>query len=127
VIYARVDVPDTFAYDVARAMDEHQELLQCTNQNFSYNVLNVWKACDVALHPGAARSYRSAGLLEINSGSSSATLRMARRQALNYFHVSIPAESVCEIVLFSASGIEFAKHQKHASKAFDAHGKPQSH
>jgi len=64
VIYARADAPDSFAYDVARAMDEHQDELQWTNQTFSYNVHNVWKACDVPLHPGAARYYKEAGYLK---------------------------------------------------------------
>lgn len=64
VVYTRADVPDSFAYDVARAMDEHQDLLQWTNQNFSYNVHNVWKACNVPLHPGAARFYRKAGYMK---------------------------------------------------------------
>jgi hypothetical protein len=64
VIYTRADVPDSFAYDVARAMDEHQDELQWTNQNFSYNVHNVWKACDVPLHPGAARYYKTMGYLK---------------------------------------------------------------
>ena len=64
VIYTRADVPDNFAYDVARAMDQHQDELQWTNQNFSYNVHNVWKACDVPLHPGAARYYKAAGYMK---------------------------------------------------------------
>ena len=63
-IYARADTPDGFAYDVARAMDEHQDELQWTNQNFSYNVHNVWKACDVPLHPGAARYYKAMGYMK---------------------------------------------------------------
>ncbi len=65
VIYTRADVPDSFAYDVARAMDEHQDELQWTNQNFSYNIHNVWKApCDVPLHPGAARYYKEMGYMK---------------------------------------------------------------
>ncbi|MFP5205108.1 MAG: TAXI family TRAP transporter solute-binding subunit [Acidobacteriota bacterium] len=64
VVYTRDDVPDSFAYDVARAMDQHQDLLQWTNQDFSYNVHNVWKACGVPLHPGAARYYREAGYMK---------------------------------------------------------------
>lgn len=63
VIYSRADVPDSFAYDVAKAMDQHQDLLQWTNQNFFYDVHHVWKACDVPLHPGAARYYREMGYL----------------------------------------------------------------
>jgi TRAP transporter TAXI family solute receptor len=62
-IYTRADVPDSFAYDVARALDEHQDELQWTNQNFSYNAHNVWKACDVPLHPGAARYYKTVGYM----------------------------------------------------------------
>jgi uncharacterized protein len=64
VVYTRADAPGYFAYDVARAMDEHQDLLQWTNQDFSYNVHNVWKACNVPLHPGAARYYRKVGYIK---------------------------------------------------------------
>ncbi len=64
VIYTRADVPDSFAYDVARAMDQHQDLLQWTNQDFSYNIHNAWKACDVPLDPGAARYYREMGYMK---------------------------------------------------------------
>jgi TRAP transporter TAXI family solute receptor len=64
VVYTRADVPENFAYDVARAMDEHQDLLQWTNQDFSYNVHDVWSACDVPLHPGAARYYRKVGYMK---------------------------------------------------------------
>lgn len=58
VIYARTDTPDEFAYAVAKAMDEHQDLLQWSLLNFSYNSRNAWKAYNVPLHPGAARYYR---------------------------------------------------------------------
>jgi TRAP transporter TAXI family solute receptor len=64
VIYCRSDAPDDFAYAVARAMDEHQDLLQWSHLNFSYNVHNVWKAYDVPLHPGAARYYKSVGYMK---------------------------------------------------------------
>lgn len=64
VIYCRADAPDDFAYDVARAIDQRQDLLQWTNQNFSYNIHNVWKACDVPLHPGAAHYYRAMGYMK---------------------------------------------------------------
>jgi TRAP-type uncharacterized transport system substrate-binding protein len=49
---------------VAKALDEHQDELQWTNQNFSYNVHNVWKVCDVPLHPGAARYYKKVGYMK---------------------------------------------------------------
>ena len=64
VIYSRGDVPDSFAYDVAKAMDEHQDLLQWTNQNFFYNIHRVWEACGVPLHPGAAKYYREMGYIK---------------------------------------------------------------
>ncbi len=58
VIYGRTDTPDDFAYTVARAMDEHQDLLQWTLLGFSYNLQNVWTAYEIPLHSGAARYYR---------------------------------------------------------------------
>ena len=64
VIYCRADAPDSFTYDVAKAMDQHQDLLQWTNQDFSYNIHNVWKAYGVPLHPGAARYYREMGYMK---------------------------------------------------------------
>lgn len=59
VIYGRAEMPDDFAYIVAKAMDEQQHLLQWRHLNFSYNVHTVWKGYEVPLHPGAARYYRS--------------------------------------------------------------------
>jgi len=64
VIYGRTDMPDDFAYTLAKAMDEHQELLQWSHMNFSYNWRTVWKAFDVPLHPGAARYYRERGYMK---------------------------------------------------------------
>ena len=58
VVFGRADMPDAFAYAVAKAMDEQQQLLQWTHLNYSYNIHTVWKAFDVPLHPGAARYYR---------------------------------------------------------------------
>ncbi|MBN1601313.1 MAG: TAXI family TRAP transporter solute-binding subunit [Chitinispirillaceae bacterium] len=63
-IYGRDDMPDDFAYNVAKAMDEQQQLLQWTHLKFSYNVHTVWKAFDVPLHPGAERYYRERGYIE---------------------------------------------------------------
>jgi TRAP transporter TAXI family solute receptor len=64
VIYGRTDMPDDFAYTLAKAMDERQELLQWSHMNFSYNWRTVWKAFDVPLHPGAARYYRERGYMK---------------------------------------------------------------
>src|ERR1017187_758566 len=57
-IYGRADMPDSFAYDVAKAMDEQQQLLEGRPLNFSYNVHTVWNGFEVPLHPGAARYYK---------------------------------------------------------------------
>ena len=64
VIYCRADAPDDFAYDVAKAIDEQQDQLQWSNQDFSYNIHNVWKAEDVPLHPGAERYYKEKGYIK---------------------------------------------------------------
>jgi len=57
-VYGRTDTPADFAYTVAKALDEQQDLLQWGPLNFSYNRTAVWKAYGVPLHPGAARYYR---------------------------------------------------------------------
>jgi len=64
VVYGRTDMPEDFAYAVAKAMDEQQQLLQWRHLNFSYNVHTVWKAGEVPLHPGAARYYKEMGYLK---------------------------------------------------------------
>ena len=63
VVYTRDDVPDDFAYDVAKALDEQQQLLQWSQLFFSYNSRTVWEAFEVPLHPGAERYYREVGYL----------------------------------------------------------------
>ncbi len=63
-IYGRDDMPDDFAYTLAKAMDEQQHLLHWTHMNFSYNPHTVWKAFDVPLHPGAARYYEERGYMK---------------------------------------------------------------
>jgi len=61
VLYGRADMPDDFAYTAAKALDEHQELLEWSHLNFSYNIHTVAKAYGVPLHPGAARYYQERG------------------------------------------------------------------
>ena len=63
-LYGRDDMPDEFAYTLARAMDEQQHLLQWVNVGYSYNPHTVWKAFGVPLHPGAARYYRERGYMD---------------------------------------------------------------
>jgi uncharacterized protein len=64
VIYGRAEMPDDFAYTVAKAIDEQQQLLQWRHLNFSYNVHTVWNGFEVPLHPGAARYYREKGYMK---------------------------------------------------------------
>jgi len=64
VVYGRADMPDDFAYVVAKAMDEQQQLLQWRHLNFSYNVHTVWNGYEVPLHPGAARYYKEKGYMK---------------------------------------------------------------
>ena len=64
VVYCRDDAPDDFAYLVAKAMDEQQQLLQWRHLNFSYNVHTVWNGYEVPLHPGAARYYNEKGYIK---------------------------------------------------------------
>lgn len=63
-VYGRDDMPEDFAYTVAKALDEHQDLLQWSHLNLSYNIRTVWKAFEVPLHPGAARYYHERGYLK---------------------------------------------------------------
>jgi len=58
VVYGRADMPDGFAYLVAKALDEQQDLFQWTMGHYHYVRQRVAKAADVPLHPGAARYYR---------------------------------------------------------------------
>ena len=64
VVYGRADMPDDFAYTVAKALDEQQQLLQWSQLNFSYNIHTVWKAAEVPLHPGATRYYKEHGFMK---------------------------------------------------------------
>lgn len=63
VVYGRADMPDAFAYAVAKALDEHKDALQWGIMPFSYNSATVWKLYEVPLHPGAEKYYRERGYL----------------------------------------------------------------
>ncbi len=64
VVYGRTDMPEDFAYTLAKALDEHQDLLQWTHMNWFYNWRTVWKAYGVPLHPGAEKYYREVGYMK---------------------------------------------------------------
>jgi TRAP transporter TAXI family solute receptor len=63
-IFGRDDTPDDFAYALAKAIDQHKELLAWNIDATSYNPQNVWRTLGVPLHPGAARYYREVGYMK---------------------------------------------------------------
>lgn len=64
VVYSRTDLPDDFAYLVAKALDERQAEFHWSHMPFSYNAQIVWKLGDVPLHPGAAKYYKERGYMK---------------------------------------------------------------
>jgi hypothetical protein len=54
-------MPASFAYLVAKALHEQQDLFEWTLGANSYNRTGVAKVGDVPLHPGAAKYYRERG------------------------------------------------------------------
>ena len=61
LIYVRDDTPDTFAYDVAKALDEHRELFQMQLEPWYYDPRTVATSTFIPLHPGALRYYKERG------------------------------------------------------------------
>jgi TRAP-type uncharacterized transport system substrate-binding protein len=64
LIYGRDDMPEQYAYDLARALDRHKDLLQFMFIQMSYNSGTVTQTGVIPLHPGAARYYREVGYLK---------------------------------------------------------------
>ena len=63
-IYGRTDMPEEFAYQLAKALDENQALLHWTHMNWFYDKHTVWKAYGGPLNPGAEKYYREAGYMK---------------------------------------------------------------
>jgi uncharacterized protein len=63
-VFARDDIPEQAAYDVARAIDEYRAALKWFIRPYSYDPGNVWKNAGVPLHPGAERYYREMGYIK---------------------------------------------------------------
>jgi TRAP-type uncharacterized transport system substrate-binding protein len=61
VIYVRDDAPDRFAYAVAKALDEHQELFRMYGDPFYYDTRLVAHTPVVPMAPGALQYYRERG------------------------------------------------------------------
>jgi uncharacterized protein len=64
VIYTRDDMPEDFAYLLAKALDENRALLRQVHIPFSYDPANVGRDLGIPLHPGAERYYREKGYLD---------------------------------------------------------------
>jgi uncharacterized protein len=62
-VYGRTDMPDQFAYDLAKAIDENKALLENGYEHYAYDPAQVWKAYGVPLAPGAERYYREKGYM----------------------------------------------------------------
>lgn len=60
-IYVRDDAPDSFAYDVAKALDEHRDLFQLQIEPWYYDPRTVAVSKTIPLHPGAIKYYRERG------------------------------------------------------------------
>jgi TRAP-type uncharacterized transport system substrate-binding protein len=63
-IYAKQDLPDDFAYTVAKSLDEGRDLLRWTHVPLSYDSRLVTKLPPVPLHAGAERYYREVGYIK---------------------------------------------------------------
>ena len=63
-IFGRADAPDSFAYDVAKAIDEQQDLWMWAPIPLYYNPHRAWQTNGLPLHPGAARYYREKGYMK---------------------------------------------------------------
>jgi len=64
LIHARDDMPEQYAYELARALDRHKDLLKYQFIQMTYNPKTVTQTGIIPLHPGAARYYREAGYLK---------------------------------------------------------------
>jgi uncharacterized protein len=60
-IYVRDDAPDSFAYDVAKALDEHRGLFQVQLEPWYYDRQTVGASKVIPMHPGALKYYRERG------------------------------------------------------------------
>ncbi|MBV9505851.1 MAG: hypothetical protein JO323_12680 [Acidobacteriia bacterium] len=61
VIYVRDDAPDSFAYTVAKALDEHQELFRMYGDPWYYDTRLIASSKTIPMAPGAMQYYRERG------------------------------------------------------------------
>jgi TRAP-type uncharacterized transport system substrate-binding protein len=60
-IYVRDDAPDDFTYTVAKALDEHQNLLRIYGDPWYYDIHTVASPREIPMAPGALKYYRERG------------------------------------------------------------------
>jgi TRAP-type uncharacterized transport system substrate-binding protein len=63
-IFARDDIPEQAAYDLAKAIDENHGALKWFIRVYTYDPKTVWQNFGVPLHPGAERYYRGVGYIK---------------------------------------------------------------
>jgi TRAP-type uncharacterized transport system substrate-binding protein len=63
VVYVRDDAPDDFTYTVAKALDEHQDLLRMYGDPWYYDVREVAHSSVIPMAPGALKYYRERGYM----------------------------------------------------------------
>lgn len=62
--FARDDIPEQAAYDLAKAIDENHGALKWFIRIYTYDPKTVWQNFGVPLHPGAEKYYREAGFIK---------------------------------------------------------------
>jgi TRAP-type uncharacterized transport system substrate-binding protein len=63
LIFGRDDMPDDFAYLLAKAYDDDRDAFRQTHIPYSYDSREVGRDNGIPLHPGAQRYYREQGYL----------------------------------------------------------------
>ena len=63
-IYVRDEAADSFAYDVAKALDQHRDLFQVQLEPWYYDPRTVAVSKVIPMHPGALKYYRERGYVK---------------------------------------------------------------
>jgi len=63
-VFARDDIPEEAAYDLAKAIDENHGALKWFIRVYTYDPKTVWQNFGVPLHPGAEKYYREVGYMK---------------------------------------------------------------
>ncbi len=64
VIYVRNDAPDSFAYAVAKALDEHHDKFRLQAEPWYYDTKIVAASSVIPMHPGALQYYHERGYVQ---------------------------------------------------------------